>query len=193
MSKKLLTVLGHPRSASLCGALAEAYVTGAAAAGADTRTLRVADLRFDPAIPADGEDVPLDNDLANVQDCLRWADHVTLIYPIWWGAPPGLLKSMLERVLLPGFAYKYRAKGLGWDRLLAGRTAELLVTMDSPPLIYRWGFGAAGDRIMKGRTLGFCGLKPVRATHFGPVRTSSDEGRKRWVAKANALGRSAAA
>lgn len=189
MAKKLLTILGHPRSGSLCGALADCYVAGAAQAGADIRLLRLSELVIDWATPGDAG---LEPGLEPVQDGLRWADHVALVYPIWWGAAPGQLRTVLERVLLPGFAYKYREKALGWDRLLKGRTSELLVTMDTPSLYYRLVYGGAGDRVMAKRTLGFCGIDCVRITHFSPVRTAKPETRQTWLEKATALGAKAA-
>lgn len=192
MAKKVLIILGHPRSQSLCGALAEQYVEGAAAAGAETRLLRLAELNLDWATPADAEGAAAHPTVLLVQEHLRWADHIALVYPNWWGAAPGELRSLLERVLLPGFAFRYHAKGIGWDRLLAGRTGEMLITMDTPPWFYRWVHGAAGDRIMARRTLDYCGVKPLRTTHFGPVRTSTPESRKPWLAKAHALGREGA-
>ncbi len=45
----ILVVLGHPRSDSLCGALADAYADGARAAGADVTVLRLGDTDFDLA------------------------------------------------------------------------------------------------------------------------------------------------
>lgn len=192
MSRKVLSILGHPRSASLCGSLSDAYLAGAAAAGADIRSIRIGDLQFNYGTPVDFDHISLEPDLERVQESLRWADHIALVYPNWWGASPGQLRVLLERVLMPGFAFKYHAKGLGWDRLLMGRTAELLVTMDTPSLYYRVIYGAAGDKIMANRILGFCGVRCVRTTHFSPVRTSDLWHRRKWIEKAAALGASAA-
>lgn len=193
MAKKILVLLGHPRPASLCAALAEAYEKGAKGAGALTRLVRTSDLHFDHVTPDYKAQATLEPDLATVQEAIKWAEHIALIYPSWWGGAPGPFKALLERVLLPGFAFKYHDKGQGWDRLLAGRTGELIVTMDTPPSIYRLVFGAAGDRVMARRTLDFCGVKPVRATHVGPVRNSSDGQRTAWIDRCLALGQRAAA
>lgn len=186
VARKILALLGHPRTDSLCGALADHYVAGADQAGAKVRQLRLSELAINWATPGDAG---LEPGLVPLQESLIWADHLMLAYPIWWGAAPGQLMTVLERVLLPGFAYKYHGRGLGWDRLLKGRTAELLVTMDTPIFYYRYIYGAAGDRIMARRTLGFCGIDAVRKTHFGPVRKSSPEIRLRWLAQAHHLGR----
>jgi putative NADPH-quinone reductase len=188
-----LVLLGHPRSQSLCGGLAKAYAEGAAQAGADVRGINLDKLSFDPVTPPYGTEQALEPDLAELQQSILWAEHLALVYPNWWGGAPGQFKSALERVLLPGVAFKYHAKGIGWDRLLKGRSGELLTTMDTPPLIYRWMFGAAGDRVIAKRTLDFCGIKPVRITRFGPVRSSTETQRAAWLGKARKLGARAAA
>ena len=47
--------------------------------------------------------------------------------------PKELLKGFVDRVFLPGFAFKYRPGKAFPAQLLKGRTAQLLVTMDTPP------------------------------------------------------------
>ncbi len=193
MPKKILIVLGHPHSQSLCGGLARAYEEGAQSAGAETRVIRLGDLAFDPVTPRYGAHAELEPDLQHFQNALHWAEHLAFVYPVWWGGAPEPFKCALERVLLPGFAFKYHEKGSGWDRLLAGRSGELIVTMDTPPWIYRYLNGAAADRVMAKRTLEFCGVKPVRATHFGSVRASTPEKRADWIETAYQRGAKAAA
>ena len=49
---KVLVILGHPRRASLCGALADAYVAGAKEAGVELRRLDLGELQFNPNVVA---------------------------------------------------------------------------------------------------------------------------------------------
>jgi putative NADPH-quinone reductase len=189
MPRKILVILGQPQRQSYGGALAAAYVEGAREAGAEVRELCVGELKFN-ACAASGKGHPeVEADLKAAQDAIRWADHLVFVYPIWWGTIPAILKGFIERVFTEGFAVKFHDGDPWWDRLLKGRSARLIVTMNTPPLYYRFVFGRPGHRTMKNTILEFCGVKPVRITEFGPVRGSSEDKRRRWLESVRALGR----
>ena len=133
----------------------------------------------------------LEPDLVAGQAAITWAQHIVFVYPIWWGAMPALLKGFIDRIFLPGFAFKYREGSLFWDRLLSGRTAHLLVTMDTPPWYFRWVYRMPGHNQMKRTILEFSGIKPVAISSFGPIKDSSQQKREKWLAQANAYGRHA--
>ena len=153
------------------------------------RWLRLGEMDFDPLLHAGYRDAqPLEPDLVAAQAAMVWAEHLVWVYPVWWGAMPALLKGFIDRVFLPGFAFRYRSGSSLWDKLLAGRSAELLVTMDSPPWYFRWVTRMPGHHQMKKAILEFCGIQPVRVHSFGPVRSASAERLAQWVAKARQLG-----
>ncbi|WP_028239061.1 NAD(P)H-dependent oxidoreductase [Stutzerimonas azotifigens] len=186
--RRVLVILGTPKQDSLCHALAEAYVQGARARGHAVRLLRLAELAFDPVLH-DGYErsQALEPDLLDAQRQIHWAEHLALVYPVWWGGPPALLKGFLDRVLLPGFAFRYR-DSLRWDKLLGGRSADLLVTMDTPPWYFHLVYGAPAHRQMVRTVLGFCGIRTRRLATFGSVRTASEADRQGWLKKAQRLG-----
>jgi 1,4-dihydroxy-2-naphthoate polyprenyltransferase len=185
---RVLIVLGHPRHASLCGALAGAFADGASAAGCEVATLRLGDLAFDPdVVERSPAAQPLEPDLERARCLIAWAEHLVLVYPNWWGTMPARLKGFLDRVLVPGFAFREQAGH--YYGLLGPRTAELLTTMDVPPPVYRWIQGAPGRRAMARATLGLCGVATVRATAFAPASHSDQAARRRWIAAARDLGR----
>lgn len=189
MHKKILLILAHPVRASFCGALASAYLEGANQAGAEVRELVLADLRFDPlrvTNPADPQ--PLEPDLLRAQADILWAEHLVFVYPIMWGCIPALLKAFVERTFLPGFAVNFRPNSPLWDKLLKGRSARLIVTMNTPSLIYRLAFGRPGHNTMKKAILKFCGITPVHLTEMASVQRSSKEKRERWITIARELG-----
>lgn len=185
---RCLLILAHPRRDSLCGALFEAYAGGALQAGAECRELILSEMHFDPDVHATSPELqPLEPDLMRAQRDIAWAEHLVFIYPTWWGTFPALLKGFLDRTMTPGFAFHHVSNG-NWDKLLAGRTADLITTMDTPPLVYRLVYRAPGNQALARATLGYCGLHTARIETFGPVITSSAAQRSQWLARARDSG-----
>ena len=190
MGKRILLILGHPSTKSFCAALAERYAQSALDAGHEVRQLRLGEMVFDPVLRDSYQQIqPLEDDLSAAQSDILWAEHLTLVYPIWWGGIPALLKGFFDRVLLPGFAFKYRKGKAFPDKLLNGRTAHLLVTMDTPPWYYRLIYRMPGLHEVRKTTLEFCGIKPLRTLTFGPVLGSTDQQRRSWLQQAQAIAR----
>lgn len=186
---RLLVIIGHPRRDSLCAGLAAAYVAGARGAGCTVEVLDLADMRFDADVTAASPaSQPLEPDLEKARNLIDWAQHLVFVFPNWWGMMPARLKGFLDRVLYPGFAF--REDGGHYYGLLAPRTAELLITMDVPPLVYRWIQGAPGEKAVTRATLGLCGITTVAATTFAPPSHADQPTREGWVRQARALGAS---
>ena len=184
---RVLVVAGHPRRHSLSVALAEAFAEGAREAGCSVRLLHLSDMVFDPDVTAESPaDQALEPDLAEARDLIDWAEHLVFVFPNWWGMMPAGLKGFLDRVLYPGFAF--REDGGHYYGMLAPRTAELLITMDVPPLVYRWIQGAPGRKAMARATLGLCGIKTVAVTTFAPPSHTDKATREGWVTQARDLG-----
>ena len=192
MRKRILVILGHPANDSFCGALANSYIKGAKAAGNEVQRISLADLSFDPILHNGYATIQeLEPDLIAAQTAITWAQHMVFVYPIWWGALPALLKGFFDRVFLPGFAFKFREGSQFWDRLLTGRSAHLIVTMDTPPWYFRWVYRMPGHNQMKRTILEFCGIKPVTVSSFGPIKSSSKQKREKWLAQVEVQGRNA--
>jgi putative NADPH-quinone reductase len=192
MKNKILVILGHSKSGSFCGALFKAFIEGAEASGSDVRKIRIGELIFDPVLWKGYDEIQeLEPDLVKCQDDILWAEHIVFVYPIWWGAMPSLLKGFIDRTFIPGFSFKFRDGSQFWDKLLSGRSSQLLVTMDTPPWYYRWIYRSPGHNQMKRTVLGFCGIKVNRITEFGPIKDSSPEQREKWLNVAKKLGKKA--
>lgn len=186
---RILVLDAHPDDGSLCAALAARYADGARGAGADVELLVLRDLDFDVHLRRGlRSDQVLEADLARAQAALVAADHVVVVAPVWWGSVPALLKGFLDRALERGWAYRYRDNGLP-QGLLAGRSARVVVTTDSPGWWLRGLMGDSAVRQLRRSTLRFCGLKPVRATRVGQVHGSSPEQREAWLQRVADLGR----
>jgi NAD(P)H dehydrogenase (quinone) len=166
---RLLVLNGHPEPESFTSRLADAYVEGACEL-AHVRRIDLGALRFDPVLRRDHAQRPLEADLQDAAAALCWAEHVAWLFPTWWSGPPALVKGFLDRVLTPGFAYRYRGAAQLPERLLRGRSARFITSMDSPRYWYWFAQGRALHRAFVNSTLGFVGFGPVRSTTFYRAR-----------------------
>jgi putative NADPH-quinone reductase/1,4-dihydroxy-2-naphthoate octaprenyltransferase len=190
---KVLVIAAHPRAGSFCESLADAYAHGAREAGCVVRRLSLAELDFDPDVRGVSPlQQPLEPDLAAALGELEWAAHWVFVYPAWWGFAPARMKGLLDRILLPGRAFRETDDGR-IEGLMHGRTAHLLTTLDMPPWVYRWIYRAAGQQALRRSVLGVCGIRCTRAVAFGPVNHSDAAQRSSWQRRAEQLGRSLAA
>lgn len=187
--KKILMVQGHPRSDSLCGSIAREYAAAASQVGAQVDLLDLPKLKFDPILREGYKsEQALEPDLVKAQALIRAADHLVFVYPSWWASMPALLKGFIDRVFLPGFAFKYRKNSPLPEKLLTGKTARIFITMDAPGWYYRWFNRAPGLRLLKFATLEFCGVKPVKYNIFGMVRGAPDARLTKFIAEARRVG-----
>lgn len=187
--KKILVIIGHPSKNSLCGALGEAYAEGAEKSGFEVKKIYLCELDFDLVLHEGYNKIQaLEKDLGDCQEAIQSAEHIVLIYPIWWGTMPGIMKGFIDRVILPGFAFKYREGKSVPEKFLKGKSARIITTSGGPWVFYL--FINPDRRLMKTFVLGFTGIKPVRKTHFGSiVKDKVDEERaKKIINKVKRLG-----
>lgn len=171
--KKHLIILSHPREGSFTREVAQTYAEAVRALGHAVVLRDLYRMHFDPvagetesftratAEPADDVRVEMEH--------VRWADVLTFVSPVWWIAPPAMMKGWLDRVLRPGFAYGYRPDrkvgGLltGKQSLVftsAGSTVqEFLDSGKMQSIRTMWDIG----------TVRFCDMQLLDHLHFGPV------------------------
>lgn len=190
MKKKIFILLGHPDEESYCGAIARAYEAGAREGGHEVRVISLQKMNFDANL-AHGYNAiqELEPDLRGFQENIQWAEHIVLVYPLWWALFPAKLKGLFDRALLPGFGYRFHKTDPFWDKLLRGRSARLIVTTNTPN-IYYWVFfaGLPGVRVMKKAVLDFCGIGPIRVSVLSRVLRTSEERRARFVERIRKMG-----
>lgn len=193
MAKKILILQGHPDPAGgrLCHALADAYAAGAQEAGAEVRRIEVAQLDF-PLLrtKADwdaGEEGAPESLRPAIADS-RWAEHMLIIYPLWLGTMPALLKGFMEQAFRPGVALS--KEGGGFPKpAFKGKSARIAVTMGMPELVYRLFCGAHSLKSLEKNVLQVVGVKPIRESLFGLVEAGAREAREKRIAKFRETGR----
>lgn len=189
MAAKIFIWVGHPRENSLSHGMADAYTRGAESNGAEVRRMNLHDMQFDPDLTFGyHQRKDLEPCLNEWRENISWCDHTCWAYPVWWGGMPAKMKGVIDRAFLPGFAMEYHEKDPWWDKLLKGRSGDVLLTSDAPAwfdqLLYRRPAANAAKRAM----MEFSGIKPVRVLQVGTVKDAKDAKIKTWIDKAYRLG-----
>lgn len=118
---RVLLVHAHPVPGSLSSALATAVQSGLEASGTTVTKLNLYEQKFDPLLSMDERhrylgptrehpDLPpypsVPRDVRPHVDALQTHDAIVFVYPTWWFNVPAILKGWLDRVFLPGVAFK---------------------------------------------------------------------------------------
>lgn len=193
MPRHILIIDGHPDPdpARFCHALADAYAESAEDAGHGVERLTLAALDI-PLLRtrAAWEEGETPAALRDAQAMIARADHLVIVFPLWLGDVPALLKAFLEQVLRPGFAFPKGPRGLS-SGLLTGKSARIVVTMGMPALFYRWVYRAHSLKSLRSNILRFVGIAPIRETLIGNVEGGAD-GREDALMRMRQLGADAA-
>jgi NAD(P)H dehydrogenase (quinone) len=105
-SPRHVVILAHPDPQSFNGLVADAYCSAVRARGQEAIVRDLYAMGFDPVLK--NAERPLkhgftmSNDVATELDALRGSDVFILVYPIWFGMPPAMMKGYLDRVLGAG-------------------------------------------------------------------------------------------
>lgn len=182
--KKILIINGHPNPESFNFAITNEYHKGVLDSGSQVETITLAELKFNPNLQFGYQKrTELEPDLAEAWKKIQNADHLVWVHPVWWGGLPAITKGFIDRLFLPGMVFQYRENSVWWDKLLKGKTAHIITTLDQPGWYYRLVYGRPSVNQLKKCTLQFCGITPVKVSYIGIIKTANENQRKKWLKK----------
>lgn len=191
MGKRITIIQGHPdgQARHFCHALADEYAKGCEDGGHAVRRVEVATLEFPLLRTKEEFEVgrPPDS-IRQAQEAIRWADHLVIVYPLWLGSMPALLKAFFEQVFRPGVTFQYQSGGKMPKKLWSGKSARIVVTMGMPAFAYRWFFLAHSLKSLQQNILQFCGISPTKATLIGNIENMNEPQRASWLDEMRRLG-----
>ena len=163
-------ILAHPARKSLNAAIAKTYAEAVERLGHEVVIRDLYLMRFDPCLHAaeiPGPKAPkFRADVLRERERLAEVDVFALVYPLWFNAPPAILKGYIDRVFSMGFGFA-PAFG-GTEPSLKGRKLISFTTSGAPDFWVR-DTGALGGlmRLFDAHLGGTCGLTVVDHAHFG--------------------------
>lgn len=114
----------------------------------------------------------LASEVLSYQKMIADAEKIIIIHPIWWGGMPAILKGFFDRVLTPGFGYKYE-QGIP-KKLFSDKKATVFVTSGGPAWYSRAVQEARAQRNMRKDILGFLGIN-ARVFLFAKAGRATEE------------------
>ena len=167
--KNLLVVNGHPdpRPERFCGALSDAYERGANAGGWETRRLNVGNLGPSSIAAMNSGECP-DTDVLDTLGDIEWANRLAIIFPLWLGQPPDMLRVLFD----------YVDGAIPCDGARR-RRAHVIVTMEMPAFAYRSMLRPGAPK--KATELTIPGVVPDQPVLIGCVNTITREQRRQWL------------
>jgi NAD(P)H dehydrogenase (quinone) len=169
---KHAVVVAHPNTQSYTMALAAAWREAALARGHAVAFRDLYRMGFDPVLKP-GE-IPWTDGFAPAADViaerevLEDAEVFAFFYPIWFNAPPAILKGYLERVFGLGFAY--RREGAANVPLLKGRKFLSFTASGAPTeWVIQSGAWSAMRTLFDSHFAAVCGMEVLDHVHFGGV------------------------
>ena len=181
---KITAIDGHPGTDRLVTALMDSYLGASEENGAAVTRFALRDIEFDPVLhegyrQRQDWETGLNEIIESIKDC----DHLLIGFPMWWGTMPASLKGFFDRTFLPGVAFKYHKNDPFWDKLFSGKSADVIITADTPGFYFKFRYGSAVQKIMKNQILGFTGFKPIKQYYFAPVRKRAPKDFEGWKNK----------
>lgn len=185
--KNILIVNANPKADSLCKHLADIYEIEAREYHR-VRRFNLSQMVFDTNLREGYGMQPLEPCLEDFQQALIWAGHLVIVSPIWWGSLPAAFKGLLDRSLLPGFAFRYDANNEAVIPLLQGKSARLMFTMDAPADFAEEQAASVVTQLDR-FTLQFCGFSPASISYFPSASWVTAECLERWQQSIEVFGR----
>lgn len=182
---KILVIQGHPDFESFTHANAENYMQHAKALGHEVKLIDLSVNDFDPVLRYGYRQHMQDETKPNEwQVLIKWADHLSFFFPVWWSAEPSVLKGFIDRTFTPKFAYTYDKTTGKKIKLLTSKTADIFISSDAPSFLYAKMYGGVVSR-WKNFILSFVGIKLKNGLSMGNMQKKSNtlEARKAYMKK----------
>jgi len=184
---RTVIVFNHPNEGSYCNAILQSVTIGLQKADHEVDLMHLDNDGFNPAmsksdLKAFVEHRPVDPQVIDYNQRLKEADHLILIFPIWWDIMPAMTKGFIDRVLSPGVAYDHHPRGFGLVPLLKKlKSVTIITTMNKPRIMYSLLIGNLIRKTMLRSVFKTIGYKNLHWISFTSVKRVSKERRVKWL------------
>jgi NAD(P)H dehydrogenase (quinone) len=165
-------IVAHPNADSFSLTMARAHQSAAERLGAVTILRDLYRINFDPRL-SDAE-IPRPSGFAPAEDVkverslIGDADVFVFVYPLWFNAPPAMLKGYIDRVF--GMDFGFGPAAGATEPLLRGRRMTSISSSGAPKdWVVESGALGALRKLFDEHVSAMCGLRVLDHIHFGGI------------------------
>jgi NAD(P)H dehydrogenase (quinone) len=174
-NKTIVLVSAHPSEQGWVNQMAKYCVEKLEQAG---YTCKWIDLYRGPIQPFLGQLDPKTGEACDIsgqrelQRLIKQTDELVLLYPLWWGTVPAILKNWMDTNFTPRFAYKYEPTSWRYKVTLLPRgmlghiRTHQVITCGDHAWKYWW-MGSLPTKLINKIFIAFCGMKQGGVKVYG--------------------------
>jgi len=168
-----IVVLAHPDAGSFNAAVAETYCETVRECGQEAILRDLYAIGFDPVLkqaerPGRAGFHPSADVLAEL-DAIRGGDIFVLVYPVWFGTPPAMMKGYVERVLGSGVSAHDIQQRAATSLLGGRRLISFTSSASGEPWLAEVGQELSLQTVFDRYLAHAFGMRPPEHVHFGSI------------------------
>ena len=188
-----LIIFNHPFEGSFCNAILKSVTEGLEFSYQPYNVINLDKEGFDPVMRSKdlmafitaGRDrekalATIDPVILRYKTLLEEAEHLVMIFPIWWMTMPAMTKGFVDKVIFPAVAYNM-TDGKLISRLDKLHKVTIISTMNTPSEIYRANFNNSLEGSLIKGTFNQIGIHNIEWINFDMVRQVGYEQRSEWL------------
>ena len=189
-----LVIFNHPYDDSFCNAILKACTNGLAQANKEIDVIHLDKEKFNPVMteeelkafaiahtqPQEAEKM-LSPQVLEYAKRIKHAEQLVFIFPIWWMLMPALTKGFIDKVFLPGIAYRYNEKDEMEGLLHNIKQVTVITTMGAPGSYYETKINNAVWKALEEGTFKSIGIDNCKWINLSNIKNTTKEERIKWL------------
>ena len=191
---RTLVIFNHPYDDSFCNAILKSCTNGLAQAHKEIDVIHLDKEKFNPVMteqelkafaiahtqPQEAEKL-LSPQVLDYAKRIKHAEQLVFIFPIWWMLMPALTKGFIDKVFLPGIAYRYNEKDEMEGLLRNIKQVTVITTMGAPGNYYEEKINNAVWKALEEGTFKSIGIDNCKWINFSNIKNTTKEERIKWL------------
>ena len=190
---KTLIIYYHPHEGSLCSSVRHAVLSGLVTTEQKYMLIDLGLDEFNPVMSSkdlyafvqggkNPDTWPEDVDpmVISYVEKMLWAEHIVMIFPIWWMTMPAMIKGFVDKVFFPGMVYKMEGGQLV-SKLHNLLQVTIITTMNTPAAIYNEIFGNPLEGSLIKGTFNKIGIREICWIGLDMVKQATEKERRKWL------------